>query len=177
LKNHSGIQNTLGSSPFETDIYLVGFHIFKRTGWTHLNTGGITIALMTNNRFAQVAVNIAGPERAGITAGTATNTFLFANNSGACLGIPANGIHRTNQLAHRRFTLHTGGRDKLDLTIFFGFDRADARSFRIACFHISERAADLTHLAAAALLGINNNDVAHSPASMSTFLQVSVYPV
>jgi hypothetical protein len=68
---------------------------------------------------------------------------------------------------HRRFTLHTGGRDKLDLTIFFGFDGADARSFRIAFFHISKRAADLTHPAATALLGINNNNVAHLPASMS----------
>jgi hypothetical protein len=171
-KDLGGVQNTLGSGPFETDIHLVGIHIFKRTGRTHFDTGGIAIALMTNNRFAQVAVNETGPEGAGITAGTATDTFFFANDSGARLGISANGINRTNQFAHRRFTLHTGGRDKLDLTIFFGFDGADARSFRIAFFHISKRAADLTHPAATALLGINNNNVAHSPASMSTILQV-----
>jgi hypothetical protein len=49
LNDLSGVQNTLGSGPFETDIYLVGIHIFKRTGRTHFNTGGIAIALVAND--------------------------------------------------------------------------------------------------------------------------------
>jgi hypothetical protein len=180
LNDLLGAQNTPGSRPLEVDIHLVGTHIFKRTGRAHLDTGGIAVALVANNGFAQAAIDETGPEGAGVTAGTAADAFFFANNPGARFRISADGIHRTNQFAHRRLTLHTGRRDKLHLTVFFGFNRADARSFRIAFLHISKRAADLTHLAAAALFRMNNDNVAHSPASIkfsgfSLFKMLSIY--
>jgi len=170
LNDLLGIHNALGSRPLEADIHLVGIHIFKRTGRTHFNAGGIAIALVADDGFAQAAIDETGAEGAGVTAGTAADAFFFADDSGARLGISADGIHRTDQFAHRRFTLHAGGRDKLELAVFFGFDGADARSFRIAFFHISERAADLTHLAAAAFLRINNDNVAHLSVSISIFI-------
>jgi hypothetical protein len=166
LNNLSGVQNALSRRPFEADIHLVGTHIFKCAGRTHFNTGGIAIALIANNGFAQLAVNETGAKGAGVTAGTAADTFFFADDSGARLGISADGIHRTDQLAHGRFTLHTGGGDKLNLAILFGFNRTDARSLRIAFLHVSKRAADLTQLTAAAFLGMNNDNVAHSSASI-----------
>jgi hypothetical protein len=158
--------NTLGRRPLEADIHLVGTHIFKRSGRAHFNTGGVAVALIADNGFAQVAVNETGAERTGVTAGTAADTFFFADDSGPGLGISADGIHGADQFTHGRFTLHTGGRDKLELTVFFGFDGADARSFRIAFFHVSQRAADLAHLTATAFLGMDYDNLAHLPASI-----------
>jgi hypothetical protein len=166
LNDLLGIKNTLGGGAFETDIDLVGIHVLKRTGWANLDTGRVSLALVANNGFAQIAVDKTGTERAGVTAGTAADTFFFTDDTGACLRIAADGIHRADQFAHRRFTLHAGGRDKLVLSVFFGFDGANPRSLRIAFFHISQRAADLAHLASAALFRIDNDYVSHSLTSI-----------
>jgi hypothetical protein len=111
--------------------------------------------LRADDGLSQPAIDETGPERTGVAARTASNTFFFADDPGTGFNIPADGIYRANQLTHSGLALHACRWNEFELAVQLGLDDPNSGSLRIALLHVAQRAGHLTHLTAAAFIRVD----------------------